>query len=59
VDVLIDVPEKEEFTLFDIAEIQERISQAVHRSADVVMLSALRPQVRKRIQKDLRLICEA
>lgn len=59
VDVLIDVPEEEEFTLFDIAEIQEKISHAVQRSTDVVMLSALRPQVRKRIQKDMRLIYEA
>lgn len=59
IDILIDVPENLEFTLFDIAEIKERIQNSVKRTVDVVMLSAIRPQVKKRIENDLKLIYEA
>ena len=59
IDVLIEVPEKETFTLFDIAEVQEKLRQIANRRIDVVMLSAIRPQVKERIQNDLTLIYEA
>lgn len=59
IDILIDVPSKIEFTLFDIAEIQEKIQQSINRKVDVVMLSAIRPQVKERIKKDMKLIYEA
>ena len=59
VDVLIDVPAETRFTLFDIAEIQEDLRQAINMNVDVVMLRALAPKVKKRIQKDLQLIYEA
>jgi len=59
IDILIDVPFDKEFTLFDIAELQERLRLSVNRSVDVVMLRALKSQVKQRIQKDLKLIYEA
>ena len=58
IDVLIDVPEENTFTLFDIAEVQEKLRQLTNRRIDVVMLRALRPQVKERIQQDLKLIYE-
>jgi len=59
IDLLIDVPLEQEFTLFDIAEIQEKIRRAVNRKVDVVMLRALAPGVLERVQNDLKLIYEA
>ena len=41
IDILIDVPPDEEFTLFDIAEIQESIQNKVRKKVDVVMVSAI------------------
>ena len=58
IDVLIDVPEENTFTLFDIAEVQEKLRQLTNRRIDVVMLRALRPQVKERIKQDLKLIYE-
>lgn len=59
IDLLIDVPWEKKFTLFDIAEIQEKLRQTLNRKVDVVMLRALAPHVKERIQKDLQLIHEA
>lgn len=59
IDVLIDVSKEKAFTLFDIAEVQEKLRQLTNRRIDVVMLRALRPQVKERIQHDLKLIYEA
>lgn len=59
IDILIDVPQEETFTLFDIAEIQEQIQNLINRKVDIVMLSAILPQVRARIKNDLKLIYEA
>jgi uncharacterized protein len=59
IDLLIDVPAENEFTLFDIAEIKEDLQTLAKRNVDVVMLSAIAPQVKKRIQNDLILLYEA
>jgi len=59
IDILIDVPKNKTFTLFDIAEIQENLQKLITRKVDVVMLSALRPEVRERIKPDMKLIYEA
>lgn len=58
-DVLVDVPSNEAFTLFDLAEIQERIQNVVKRKVDVVMLSAIKPLVKARIENDMKLVYEA
>lgn len=59
VDILIDVPRELSFTLFDIAEIQTQLNQFTGRKIDVVMARALKPQVKDRIQNDLKLFYEA
>ncbi len=59
IDLLIDVPANEVFTLFDLAEIKEQLEFGCKRKFDVVLLSGLRPQIRKRVEKDLKLIYEA
>ena len=59
IDILIDVAKENTFTLFDIAEVQEELRLLTNRRIDVVMLRALRPQVKERIQPDLKLIYEA
>ena len=59
IDILIDVPQEVSFTLFDIAEIQEQIQTLVNRKVDVVMLSAIRPEIKERIKNDMKLIYEA
>ncbi|MFZ5430344.1 MAG: nucleotidyltransferase domain-containing protein [Bacteroidota bacterium] len=59
IDILIDVPPDEEFTLFDIAEIQESIQNKVRKKVDVVMVSAILPKIKERIYPDLKLIYEA
>lgn len=57
-DILIDVPEEIRFSLFDIAEIQEKLIHSLKRKVDLVMIRAVKPQVKKRIQQDLKLIYE-
>jgi predicted nucleotidyltransferase len=59
VDILIDVPPQKEFTLFDIAEIKEQIQNVLKKEVDVVMLSAIKPQIKKQIENDLKLVYEA
>ena len=59
IDILIDVPPDEEFTLFDIAEIQESIQNKVRKKVDVVMVSAILPKIKERINPDIKLIYEA
>lgn len=58
IDILIDISKEISFTLFDMAEIQENLRHAINSKIDLVMLSALRPQVKERIQQDLKLIYE-
>lgn len=58
IDILIDVQNETEFTLFDISEIQEKLKLSLNRRVDIVMRRALRPQVRERIKQDLKLVYE-
>lgn len=58
IDILIDVPNGVPFTLFDISEIQEKLRSSINRKVDLVMSRALRPEVKDRMEKDLRIIYE-
>jgi predicted nucleotidyltransferase len=58
IDILIDVQKEAQFTLFDMAEIQEKLQTSINRKVDLVMGRALRPEVMERIQQDRRLIYE-
>ena len=58
IDILIEVPEKQSFTLFDIAEIKYQLEQIIPVKVDVVMRHAVKPEIFKRILPDLKLIYE-
>ena len=59
IDILIDVPTNKTFTLFDIAGIQDQLQTLLSRRVDVVMLSAIKPPFKERIEKEMKLIYEA
>jgi len=53
VDVAIDVPQGIPFTLFDLAEVQEKFKKLAGRKVDVVMINGVRPAMRERIEKEM------
>jgi predicted nucleotidyltransferase len=58
VDILIDVPREQTFTLFDLAEIQHVLQEQLNRKVDLAMIGALRDAFRKNIADDLEIIHE-
>lgn len=58
VDILVHVPDKKSFTLFDLAEIKYQLEKLVPVKVDVVMQGAINPEVLKRITPELILIYE-
>lgn len=58
IDILVQVPAKKSFTLFDIAEIKHQLEKLIKRKVDVVMHNALKPEILKRITPELILIYE-
>jgi predicted nucleotidyltransferase/DNA-binding XRE family transcriptional regulator len=59
IDILIDVPVNQKFTLFDIAEIKYDLENLLSKRIDVVMLKGLRPAVKERIIPEMLLVYEA
>lgn len=57
-DILVQVPAKKSFTLFDIAEIKYQLEKLIPLKVDVVMHSAVNPEILKRITPELILIYE-
>jgi len=58
VDVMIDVPDDKNFSLFDLAEIQYQLEKLILKKVDLVMKNGLKPQIKERIQADLKMIYE-
>lgn len=58
IDILIDVQDSKKFNLFDIAEIKEKLQERFGLPVDVVMLKAISPDIKKRIEKEMILIYE-
>jgi predicted nucleotidyltransferase len=58
VDILVHVPGKKSFSLFDIAEIKYQLEKLIPFKVDVVMQSAVNPEVLKRITPEMILIYE-
>jgi predicted nucleotidyltransferase/plasmid maintenance system antidote protein VapI len=58
IDILVQVPDKKSFTLFDIAEIKHQLEKLIPMKVDVVMHSAVKPEILKRITPELILIYE-
>src|ERR1035437_5316633 len=59
IDILIDVPEEQKFTLFDIAEVQEQLQKLLNKDIDVVMINGLESGIKERIKNEMLLIYEA
>ena len=58
VDLLVQVPEKKYLTLFDLAEIKQQLENLIRLKVDVVMKSAVKPEILERITPELILIYE-
>lgn len=58
VDILVHVPDKKSFSLFDIAEIKYQLEKLIPFKVDVVMQSAVNPEILKRITPEMVLIYE-
>lgn len=58
IDILLQVPAKKSFTLFDIAEIKYQLEKLIPLKVDVVMHNAVNPEILKRITPELILIYE-
>ena len=59
IDIVIDVPTENTFTLFDMAEVKEQLQKALNKEVDVVMLNGLHTGVKERIKDEMQLIYEA
>ncbi len=58
VDLMIDVPAKNGFSMFDIFQIQEDLQNIFMRKFDIVMSGALKPFAMETAKNDLKLIYE-
>lgn len=58
IDIIVHVPEKKSFTLFDLAEIKHQLEKLIPAKIDVVMQNAVTPEILKRITPELILIYE-
>jgi predicted nucleotidyltransferase/plasmid maintenance system antidote protein VapI len=58
IDILVQVPAKKSFTLFDIAEIKFQLEKVIPMKVDIVMHNAVKPEILKRITPELILIYE-
>jgi predicted nucleotidyltransferase len=58
IDIIVRVPAKKSFTLFDLAEIKHQLEKIIPAKIDVVMQNAVTPEILKRITPELILIYE-
>ncbi|MCK5278708.1 MAG: hypothetical protein KAK04_09220, partial [Cyclobacteriaceae bacterium] len=58
VDLMIDVPGKNSFSMFDAFQIQEDLQNIFKRKFDIVMAGALKPFAWETAKNDLKLIYE-
>ncbi len=56
VDLMIDVPDKNNFSMFDAFQIQEDLQNIFKRKFDIVMTGALKPFAWETAKNDLKLI---
>ncbi len=58
IDLMIEVPQKVTFSLFDLADIQFHLENLIPMKVDVVMNGAVKPHIMERIKPDLKIIYE-
>ena len=56
VDLMLDVPQKDNFSMFDVFQIQEDLQNIFNRNFDIVMKGALKSFAWEATKKDLKLI---
>lgn len=56
IDLMIDVPGKKHFSLFDMLEVQNDLEEKFKRKVDIVMKGAVKPFAWETAKKDLKLI---
>jgi predicted nucleotidyltransferase len=58
IDLMIEVPARKDFSMFDLFQIQHDLENALDKKVDVVIKGAVKPFVWKSAQPDLKLIYE-
>jgi len=56
IDLMIDVPEKNNFSMFDLFQIQEDLQNTFKRNFDIVLKGGLKSYTRDTAKEDLKLI---
>lgn len=56
IDLMIDVPEKNNFSMFDLFQIQEDLQNTFKRNFDIVLKGGLKSYARDTAKEDLKLI---
>ena len=56
IDLMVDVPSRDNFSLFDLFEIQHNLEQVFKRKVDLVMKGAMKPFAWETAKDDLKLI---
>ncbi len=59
IDIMIDVPGKNNFSMFDLFQIQHDLKNSLGREIDIVIRGSLKPGAVKTAEKDLKLIYAA
>jgi predicted nucleotidyltransferase/plasmid maintenance system antidote protein VapI len=59
IDIMIEVPENLTFSLFDMAEVREKLQALVPRNIDLVISRAITPELFERIKVERKLFYEA
>ncbi|MEA3461818.1 MAG: nucleotidyltransferase domain-containing protein [Bacteroidota bacterium] len=59
IDILIEVPDTIPFSLFDMAEVREKLQKHAHVEVDLVLSRALKPEILERVKKERKLFYEA
>lgn len=58
IDVMIEVKEDSNFSLFDLADIQYHLEKLIPKKVDVVMKDGVKRHIMERIEPDLKMIYE-
>lgn len=56
IDIMINVPHRENFSMFDVFQIQENLQNTLNRKCDVVLSGALKPFAWETAKKELKLV---
>jgi predicted nucleotidyltransferase len=58
IDVMIEVQDDSDFSLFDLADIQYHLEKLIPKKVDIVMKDGVKPHIMERIKPELKMIYE-